>query len=170
MERTYEVIRSGRNSIGLEITRDLRVLIRAPRWLTDAQIAEFAEQHWPWVEKTMPRAQRRAAQEPSEQDREALTAAAQATLPPLVREYARRMQLSPAGIRITDAKTHFGSCSSKGRICFSWRLMQYPREAVEYVVVHELAHLVHRNHGPEFYALVASVLPDHLERRKLLRQ
>ena len=47
--------------------------------------------------------------------------------------------------------------------------MAYPEEAIDYVVVHELAHLVHRNHGPEFYALVASILPDHKQRRALLK-
>ena len=47
--------------------------------------------------------------------------------------------------------------------------MQYPREAIDYVVVHELAHLVHQNHGPAFYRLVASVLPDYRQREALLR-
>ena len=48
--------------------------------------------------------------------------------------------------------------------------MQYPEEAIDYVVVHELAHLVHRNHGPEFHALVAAILPDHKQRRALLKE
>ena len=74
-----------------------------------------------------------------------------------------------SGITITAARTRFGSCSPKNRLCFSWRLMAYPEEAIDYVVVHELAHLVHRNHGPEFYALVASILPDHKQRRALLK-
>ena len=48
--------------------------------------------------------------------------------------------------------------------------MRYPEEAIEYVVVHELAHLVHRNHGKDFYALVASVMPDYKKRDALLKQ
>ena len=80
------------------------------------------------------------------------------------------MGLRPAGVTITSARTRFGSCSAKGRLCFSWRLMQYPPEAIDYVVVHELAHLVHMNHGPEFYALIERYLPDYKARRKLLRE
>lgn len=58
----------------------------------------------------------------------------------------------------------------KNGLCFSWRLMQYPPEAVDYVVVHELAHIVHKNHGNAFYALIGSVLPDYPARRALLRK
>ena len=80
------------------------------------------------------------------------------------------MGLRPTGITITGARTRFGSCSPQNRLCFSWRLMEYPEDAIDYVVVHELAHLVHRNHGPEFHALVGSVLPDQDRRRAMLRE
>ena len=90
-------------------------------------------------------------------------------LPEKVAHYAEIMQLQPTGITITGARTRFGSCSPKNRLCFSWRLMAYPEAAIDYVVVHELAHLVHRNHGPEFHALVEHILPDHRQRRALLK-
>ena len=80
------------------------------------------------------------------------------------------MGLEPAGITISSAQKRFGSCTAKNRLCFSYRLMRYPEEAIEYVVVHELAHLVHRNHGKDFYALVASVMPDYKKRDALLKQ
>ena len=47
--------------------------------------------------------------------------------------------------------------------------MAYPEKAIDYVVVHELAHIVHRNHGPAFHALVESILPDHKQRRAMLK-
>ena len=94
---------------------------------------------------------------------------ARAVLPGKVSHYAGLMGLRPSGITITGARTRFGSCSPKNRLCFSWRLMAYPEEAIDYVVVHELAHIVHRNHGPEFHALVESVLPDHRARRAMLK-
>jgi predicted metal-dependent hydrolase len=72
-------------------------------------------------------------------------------------------------VKITGAKKRFGSCSSQNGLCFSWRLMGYPEEAIDYVVVHELAHIAHRNHGSGFYSLVASVLPDYKARRALLK-
>ena len=73
------------------------------------------------------------------------------------------------GVKITGAKTRFGSCNSRNSLCFSWRLMQYPDEAIDLVVVHELCHIAHHDHGPGFYALLGSILPDHRERMKLLR-
>ena len=80
------------------------------------------------------------------------------------------MGLHPTGLRITSARTRFGSCSAKNSICFSWRLMQYPDAAVDYVVVHELAHIREKNHGRAFYALVEQFLPDWRERRALLKE
>ena len=83
--------------------------------------------------------------------------------------YAEIMGLKYGRITITGAKTRFGSCSSKGNIAFSYRLMLYPEEAIDYVVVHELAHLLEMNHSPAFYKIVESVMPDYKERRKLLK-
>ena len=106
---------------------------------------------------------------PDEAEIRRLRADAQALLPKRVAWYARKMGVSPAAVTITGAKTRFGSCSAQGRISFSWRLMDYPPEAIDYVVVHELAHLVHHNHSPAFYALVESVLPDYRARAALLK-
>lgn len=80
------------------------------------------------------------------------------------------MNLYPTGLKITSARTRFGSCSGKNSICFSWRLMDYPELAIDYVVVHELAHIVHKNHGPQFWALVERYLPDYRARRAMLRE
>ena len=79
------------------------------------------------------------------------------------------MGLTPTGLKITSARTRFGSCSGKNSLCFSWRLMQYPREAIDYVVVHELAHIRHHDHSPAFYALIERYMPDWRERMKLLK-
>ena len=91
-------------------------------------------------------------------------------LPGKVAAYARRMGVAPASVRITSARTRFGSCSAKNGLCFSWRLMQYPEAAVDYVVVHELAHIRHHDHSPAFYAFVAQFLPDYRQRAALLRR
>ena len=79
------------------------------------------------------------------------------------------MNLKYGRITITSAKTRFGSCSSKGNISFSYRLMLYPRELVDYVIVHELAHLSEMNHSDRFYRIIESVLPDYRERVKRLK-
>ncbi len=73
------------------------------------------------------------------------------------------------GVEKIDAFVAAQSCNSRNSLCFSWRLMQYPDEAIDLVVVHELCHIAHHDHGPGFYALLGSILPDHRERMKLLR-
>lgn len=80
------------------------------------------------------------------------------------------MGLYPMGVRITAARHRFGSCSADNRLCFSLLLMQYPPEAIDYVVVHELAHIRHKHHQAAFYNLVAIVLPDWKSCRKLLKE
>lgn len=168
----YQLIRSARRTVALEITQEGRVLIRAPQRMPQAQIDAFFDAHQDWLHTHLVRQQARLAAhpEPDAAQRQALMNRAAELLPQKVAHYGQLMGLHPAGITITGAKTRFGSCSPQNRLCFSWRLMEYPEEAIDYVVVHELAHLVHRNHGPAFHALVASVLPDHIRRRALLRE
>lgn len=166
----YEIIRSNRRTMALEV-RDGRVLVRAPQRLPRARIDTFVREHAAWIEKSLAKqqARREAHPEPDEAQRAEYICRAKEILPERVAYYANVMGLHPAGVTITGARTRFGSCSAKGRLCFSWRLMQYPPEAIDYVVVHELAHLVHRNHGPEFYALIERYLPDYQARWRQLR-
>jgi len=168
----YNLIRSSRRSLSVEVTRGGTVTVRAPLRCSAQDIANFLSSHSAWIEKhlELQRQYREAHPEPDASQREELIRRARAELPGLVAKYASMMGLTPSGVSITGAQKRFGSCSPANRLCFSWRLMQYPPEAIDYVVVHELAHIVHKNHGPQFYALVASVLPDHRERRRLLRE
>ena len=79
------------------------------------------------------------------------------------------MGLKYGRISITSAKTRFGSCNSRGNIAYSYRLMLYTEAAREYVVVHELSHLLEMNHSKSFYSIVEKYMPDYKERRKLLK-
>ena len=167
----YELIRSDRRTVALEVTRDGRILVRAPKRMALQDIDAFVEKHRDWLDTHLNKQKnwQAAHPEPTEQERKALIDKAKSVLPKKVARYAAIMGLTPSGITITAARTRFGSCSPKNRLCFSWRLMAYPEEAIDYVVVHELAHIVHRNHGPEFHALVESILPDHRKRRAMLK-
>lgn len=74
-----------------------------------------------------------------------------------------------SAVKLSNAATRWGSCSAKNSLNFSWKLVMASLEAVDYVVVHELAHTVEHNHSPRFWKLVESVLPDYRERQKQLR-
>ena len=167
----YEILRSSRRTISLEVRPDGRVLIRAPRAMPKKEIDAFAAKHADWLERAKKRVEERSAfHDMTDRRKNELTAAARDYLPKRTAHWAEIMGVSPAGVRITDAKTRFGSCSPKNRICYSFRLMAYPPEAVDYVIVHELAHILQKNHSPRFYAEVQKILPDWRERKKLLER
>ena len=168
----YTLIRSGRRSVNLQIDRDGKLIVRAPYLIPEGQIRRIVEANADWIRRHREiSAQRQAAHpEPTEEERKALIRRARESLPPKVAHYAALMGVRPAGITITSARTRFGSCSGKNRLSFSWRLMDYPEEAIDYVVVHELCHIRHHDHSPAFYAFIASVMPDHKARRALLRK
>jgi predicted metal-dependent hydrolase len=83
--------------------------------------------------------------------------------------HAEPLGVSPAAVTVRDARTRWGSCSRARRLSFSWRLILAPPEALETVVVHELAHLRIFGHGPGFWEIVASRRPDHRRWRRWLR-
>lgn len=82
------------------------------------------------------------------------------TLPPLAQAHATRTGLIPAKIVLRDVRSRWGSCTRQGRLMLSWRLLLAPPEIRDYVMLHELAHLRHFNHGPDFWRLVDLHLPD----------
>ena len=168
---TYEIVRSRRRTVALEVTREGRVLVRAPLRMPQGEIKRFVASHAAWLEKAQAKvAARQAAHPPlTEQETAALRQRAKELLPDRVAHYAAIMGVTPTSVKITSARTRFGSCSGKNGICFSLYLMQYPEEAIDYVVVHELAHIRHHDHSPAFYAEMAKVLPDYKERMKLLK-
>ena len=170
--REYELIRSRRRTLALEITRDCRVVVRAPMGLPRAEIQRFVAGREDWIRLHLEEQRRRAESSPpppTPEETSALRARAQAVLPGKVSYWSARMGVTPAGVKITAARRRYGSCSGRDSLCFSCYLMACPEEAVDLVVVHELCHILEKNHGPRFYALLERYLPDYRERKKLLR-
>ncbi len=75
--------------------------------------------------------------------------------------WAKRHDFNYTNLRITDAQRRWGSCSSKKTLSFSWRLIMAPLEVIDYVVVHELSHLLYPNHGKMFWLKVRSIIPEY---------
>ena len=168
----YELIRSRRKTLALEITRDCRVLVRAPMRLPQVRIDAFVEQHADWIARHLAQQQARMAAAPpapTPDEIAVLKEQARTVLPPKIAYWSEKMGVTPTGFKVTTARKRYGSCSGKNSLCFSCFLMQYPEEAIDLVVVHELCHIRHKNHGPAFYALLESVLPDHRQRKQLLK-
>lgn len=83
--------------------------------------------------------------------------------------YGRIIGVSPNKVFIKNQKTLWGSCSSRKNINYNYRIIMAPIEIVDYIVVHELCHLIHMNHSKEYWNIVQSILPDYKERRNWLK-
>ena len=95
---------------------------------------------------------RRVADYLKREAREALT--------PRAHDKAARIGCQVARVSLRDTRSRWGSCSSEGRLNFCWRLILAPEPVLDYVVAHEVAHLVHMNHGPRFWSLVETLTED----------
>ncbi|MCI2056549.1 MAG: M48 family metallopeptidase [Oscillibacter sp.] len=167
---SYRLIRSRRRTLALEITKSCEVVVRAPMRCAQHTVDAFVAAHEDWVRVHLAAQARRASAPPppTQEEIAALKKKAREILPEKVAFYAQEMGLTPTGVKITAARTRYGSCSGKNSLCFSCFLMNAPEPAIDLVVVHELCHIRHKNHGPQFYALLGSILPDYKERKKLL--
>ncbi|MBM7619767.1 putative metal-dependent hydrolase [Bacillus tianshenii] len=85
-----------------------------------------------------------------------------------IASYQRHFKKKPRSIRITDSKTTWGTCDSNLGLTFNWRLAMAPREVIDYVVVHEMCHMVHLNHDRSFWRLVGKIMPDYKDKERWL--
>ncbi len=91
-------------------------------------------------------------------------------LAPRTHQLAEKMNLKFSRIVFKQQKTRWGSCSSQKNLNFNWRLVHFPPPVIDYVIIHELAHLVHLNHSARFWALVAKFDGKYKQHKKILRQ
>ena len=87
-----------------------------------------------------------------------------------VRHYSARTDLRPRRITVTDARTRYGSCSAADRLSFSWRIIMAPLSVIDYIILHELAHIKVKNHSPLYWEFLATICPDWKDQRKWLKE
>lgn len=87
-----------------------------------------------------------------------------------VKRFAPMVGVEPAGVGIKTFKSRWGSCTSRGKLEFNWQIMMAPNRMVDYVVIHELCHLIRHDHSAEFWKEVARVMPDYQQCREWLRE
>lgn len=166
----YKLIRSKRKTIELSIGDDFLPLVKAPLKMSTQEIESFINKHEKWIEKqTITKREHDEKFLLSDEEERVLKIKALPYLTERTKYFSDIMGVKYSGIKITSAKKRFGSCNGKNLICYSWHLMQYPPEAIDYVVVHELAHIIYKNHSKDFYKLIEKYLPDYKNREKLLK-
>ena len=168
----YVQTRSDRRSISATVDKDGVLQVRSPRRVGDEVIRRFILDNGSRILGMLERNRQRTKYEESLGDGglERLRELAQSVIPERVEHFARIIGVRPSRVRINSATTRFGSCSSKGSLNFSCRVMAYSSNAVDYVVIHELCHLIHMNHSPEFWRTLEKYMPDYRAARQELRR
>lgn len=169
-----EIIRSKRKTLSIEITPDLRVVVRAPSRLSKSDIGYFINEKHKWIEKHLESMKSRVARSPeqpkfTESELAELKAHALELITERVAHFAPIVGVDYGRITVRSQTTRWGSCSAKGTLSFNCLLALVPREVLDYVVVHELCHRREMNHSARFWAEVGRVLPDYAARRRWLK-
>lgn len=161
-------------NLNLRISRDgSHVDVSAPSWVSEDEVRDFVRRKAAWIESHLAQAadtpMARASQATPEeiaQWREVVSAC----VPALIAAWEPIMGVRAGKVAYRNMTSRWGSCQpSTGRICINVRLVLYPPECLEYVVVHELCHLLERGHGPRFHQLMDTFMPDWKQRRAKLR-
>jgi len=164
----YQIIRSSRKTISLQIKPNGELIVRCPRQMKNADVQAFVESKRGWIQKRL----QKTDNQPhpfTQEEIETLADLALKDLPERVRRYAPLVGVTYGGIAIRNQRTRWGSCSGKGNLNFNCLLMLCPPEIRDYVVVHELCHRKQMNHSPAFWAEVERVLPDYSKRKAWLK-
>lgn len=172
MIEKYELIRSNRKTIAIEIKGDGRVVVRAPLRISKVAILAFVEKKSAWIEKHLAAiTKRQSCPELPVTIAElgTLAIAARQDIARRVAKFAPIVGVTYGRITIRSQKTRWGSCSSKGNLNFNCLLMLCPEDIRDYVVVHELCHRKEMNHSAAFWAEVRKVLSEYEIQRQWLK-
>ena len=165
----YTLVRSERKSVAIQVDENCNITVRAPLRLSQKEIDKILLNKKSWLEKTIisQREKKKNIKEYTDEDIKLLRQKAKEILPAKVEYYAKIMQVKPACVKINSAKKRYGSCSGTNNLNFSLYLMDKDERFIDYVVVHELAHIKHHNHSKDFYNFIEAFMPDYKERMKL---
>ena len=171
---------SKRKSLGIEITAEGNIIVRAPGFISKRAVEAFIEEKREWIFKN--REKILAKKEishlspltPLEEQKVAALKkrflnAAKIYFPKRCEELVRLTGGHYEKITIRNQKTRWGICSQTGTLSFNYRLMMAPPEVIDYVIVHELCHLTSMNHSKAFWNKVAGILPDYIQRKQWLK-
>ena len=166
----YQIIRSSRRTVAIQITPEGQVLVRCPSRMSNREVRAFVESRRDWIEAHLAKISAHPAQ-PKLTAEELRDLAQQAAklLPERSAYFAPKVGVTYGRITIRAQRTRWGSCSGKGNLNFNCLLMLAPAEVQDYVVVHELCHRKEMNHSARFWQEVERVLPDYRVHRKWLK-
>ncbi|MBR4287313.1 MAG: M48 family metallopeptidase [Clostridia bacterium] len=165
----YTVIRSKRKSVAIQVGADCSITVRAPLKISQKEIENIMQDKKEWLEKAIisQREKAKTTKRYTDEDIKLLRARAKEVIPQKVEYFSDIMGVKPTAVKINSAKKRYGSCSGENSLNFSLYLMDKDERFIDYVVVHELAHIRHHNHSKDFYRFIEGFMPDYKERMKL---
>lgn len=171
----YEIRRSSRRTMAIEVTAEGEIIVRAPLRMPEREIRRFVGEKADWIRKSQEKVRQRkadrdACEKLSMEEIRRLADRALEVLPGRVAHYAPQVGVNYGRITIRNQRSRWGSCSAKGNLNFNCLLMLAPEEVQDYVVVHELCHRREMNHSARFWQEVERILPDYKERRRWLKE
>lgn len=169
MPLSYQIIRSKRKTISIQIMPDGSVFVRCPKRMRQDDIRKFVESKSGWIEKHLAGLDLAAPEKLTEQEVKLLREKTRKLVTERVKHYAAIIGVQYNQIAIRMQRTRWGSCSSKGNLNFNCLLGLVPPEVLDYVVVHELCHLIEMNHSKQFWNAVERTIPDYKVHRKWLK-
>ena len=173
MKYSYELKRSNRKTISVEINREAKIIVRAPLKMKISDIELFVQSKSDWIDKHLASIKEKLVSVPrklTEEEKNELKKNAKIIISPRVEYFAKLMGVSFWRMTIKLQKTKFGSCSSKNNLNFNAIVALMPSEISDYVIVHELAHLKQMNHSIAFWKEVEKIIPDYKTKRKWLKE
>ena len=184
-----KIIYTKRKTIAIVINNSGEVEVRAPRFASKKQILKFVEEKQDWINEKcsqvkkpeelslVPGAALMFPETPDSKEKFIKWAKREAKKVILrrVEFYTQENNILPDGykfssVKMSGAKTRWGSCSGKNSLNFSWKLALCPEYVLDYVVVHELCHILHKNHGKHFWAMVNEKAPYYKDAKKWLKE
>lgn len=172
MKYHFDLIKSNRKSISLEIRPDGKLTVRVPSRMSIREINKYVEEKSEWIEKALEKYRLPDEEKENvltETELRTLAEKARETIPPKVKKYADLMNVTYGNITIRSQHTRWGSCTSKGNLNFNCLLMMTPEKVIDSVIVHELCHRKEMNHSNRFYDEIYKVFPDYDECDKWLK-
>jgi len=167
---TYNIVRSKRRTIALVLGPEAALTVRAPRSLPLDYIEKLVKEKSAWIIRKTREIQSRPKIKPAEFiNQEQYKKEAKQKIEERVNWYAQQMGVQYKTIKIGNAEKCLGSCSYQGNLSFSWRIILAPSQVLDYIVVHELAHLIEHNHSSRFWQKVEMFFPEYLQARKWLK-
>ena len=148
--------------------RNGKVIVKAPMRLSDKYIEEFLNKKSKWIYENLEKSKEKANKEKEEKIEKKDVERLQKIVKENIYKYSKILGKSPKKVRIRDLKYAWGSCSSNQNISINLKLANKDEKAIEYVVLHEMCHLIHMNHSKSFWNLVEKNMPQYKEYKKLL--